>query len=78
MNLILVNYKHYNKCLLGFDFMNLISPSGSNYQEHTDKFARYYRLIKNELFELQKERAMDIMEEYDVRIIIIMKTTNKI
>jgi len=58
--------------------MNLIDLSGSNYQEYTEQFARHYRLIKNELFELEKERAMDIMEVYNVRIIIIMKTTNKI
>lgn len=58
--------------------MNLINLSESNYQEDTEKFARYHRLIKNELFALEKERAMDIMEVYYVRIIIIMKITNKI
>lgn len=57
--------------------MNLLNPSGSNYQEYTEKFARYYGLIKNELFELEKERAIDITKVYNVRIIIIMKTTDK-
>ena len=63
---------------LGFDFMHLLNLSGSNYQENTGKFVFYSRLMKNELFELEKERAMDIMEVYNVRIMIIMKITNKI
>ena len=58
--------------------MNLINLSGPNYQEYTEQFARYYRLIKNELYELEKERTTDIMEVYEVRVIIIMKITNKI
>jgi len=58
--------------------MNLINLNGSNYQEYTELFVLYHHLIKNELFELEKERAMDIMEAYNVRIIIIMKITNKI
>ncbi|CAI6369320.1 unnamed protein product [Macrosiphum euphorbiae] len=49
----------------GFDFMNLINLNGSNYQEYTELFVRYHHLIKNELFELEKERAMDIMEAYN-------------
>lgn len=57
--------------------MNLLNLSGSNYQEYTETFARYYRLIKNELFEQEKERAIDITKIYNVRIIIIMKTTDK-
>lgn len=42
--------------------MNLINLSESNYQEYTDKFVKYYRFIKNELFELEKGTAMDEME----------------
>jgi len=63
---------------LGFDFMHLKNLRGSNYQEYTGKFVSYSHLMKNELFELEKERAMDIMEVYNVRIMIIMKITNKI
>lgn len=55
--------------------MNLVNPSGSNYQEYTEKCVRYYHLIRNELFELEKERIMDVMGVYNVRIIIIMKIT---
>jgi len=63
---------------LGFDLMSLINLSGSNYQEYTGKFVSYYRLIRNELFEQEKESAVDIMEVYNVRIIIIMQITIKI
>ncbi|XP_060880223.1 prolyl 4-hydroxylase subunit alpha-2-like [Metopolophium dirhodum] len=49
----------------GFDLMNLLSLGGSNYQEYTGKFVFYYRLMKNELFELEKQRAVDIMEVYN-------------
>ncbi|XP_022182993.1 prolyl 4-hydroxylase subunit alpha-2-like isoform X2 [Myzus persicae] len=49
----------------GFDFMNLVNPSGSNYQEYTEKCVRYYHLIRNELFELEKERIMDVMGVYN-------------
>ncbi|XP_060880427.1 prolyl 4-hydroxylase subunit alpha-2-like isoform X2 [Metopolophium dirhodum] len=49
----------------GFNFMSLINLSRSNYQEYTEQFARYHRLIKNELFALEKERTMDTMEVYN-------------
>ncbi|XP_060880426.1 uncharacterized protein LOC132952225 isoform X1 [Metopolophium dirhodum] len=50
----------------GFNFMSLINLSRSNYQEYTEQFARYHRLIKNELFALEKERTMDTMEVYNM------------
>ncbi|KAL4149649.1 hypothetical protein QTP88_003541 [Uroleucon formosanum] len=62
---ILKNYIVSSSVYTGFDFMNLLNPSGSNYQEYTEKFARYYGLIKNELFELEKERAIDITKVYN-------------
>ncbi|KAL5234592.1 hypothetical protein ACI65C_002002 [Semiaphis heraclei] len=37
---------------------------GSNYQDYTEKFVRYYHLIRNELFELEKERVTDVLEMY--------------
>ncbi|XP_001945742.2 prolyl 4-hydroxylase subunit alpha-2 isoform X2 [Acyrthosiphon pisum] len=46
----------------GFNFMNLIILSGPNYQEYTEKCVRYYHLMKNELFELEKERTTDIVK----------------
>jgi len=58
--------------------MNLLNLSGSNYQDCTEKFVRYYHLIRNELFELEKERVTDILEMYYVRTTIIMEITNKI
>ncbi|XP_025196695.1 prolyl 4-hydroxylase subunit alpha-2-like isoform X2 [Melanaphis sacchari] len=49
----------------GFDFMNLIHINRStNLQKDTDKFLQYYHLIKNELFELDKKRALYIFEVY--------------
>jgi len=63
---------------LGFDLTILINLNGSNYQEYTEKFVSYYRLLKNVLFKLEDESAMDIMNVYNVRIIIIIKITNKV
>jgi len=62
----------------GFDLMTLINLNGLNYQEYTEKFMSYYRLLKNVLFKLEDESAMDIMNVYNVRIIIIIKITNKV
>ncbi|KAL4148257.1 hypothetical protein QTP88_002537 [Uroleucon formosanum] len=61
----IINYYIVSSSLYtGFDFMNLINLSESNYQEYTDKFVKYYRFIKNELFELEKGTAMDEMEYF--------------
>ncbi|XP_060880222.1 prolyl 4-hydroxylase subunit alpha-2-like [Metopolophium dirhodum] len=49
----------------GFDLMILINLSGSNYQDYTGKFVSYYHLIKNVLFNLEDESAMDIMNVYN-------------
>jgi len=59
------------KYFVGFNFMSLINISGSNYQEDTEKFSRYYHLIRNELFELEKEKLLDIFDVYYVGIITI-------
>ncbi|XP_026811721.1 prolyl 4-hydroxylase subunit alpha-2-like [Rhopalosiphum maidis] len=50
----------------GFDLMSIIHINGSsNLQKDTDKFLRYYHLIKNELFELDKEKTLAVFEIYN-------------
>lgn len=51
--------------------MNLINLSVSNNHEDTEHVAQYYNLMRNELFDLEKQRLVNLLNGYHVRKIIL-------